>query len=403
MTLRTTSIFALCLFLGACAFKKDGAKEPSSPTSNSDVIETVEKVSFTGELNESNVKIDFIEDEEPGLYRLEITWPEEVPAMKVSVGNTPYQILKSGNRFTMPIGYSTKTNIHLVALNALGGESSTFAAEATSPKDILISNEEYLDQDSVISANRIYLLENGRIITNGYDLSLNANKIYVTSPSLESKSRMHFRDAHILTTTPKNVATSIEFLKGSHIKIKAQKAVGHLRVAMVGFNGIDGKPGSNGTAGTVGKKGRDGDIKDFSEYCVNDDGRPCLGSSQISCTANPTNGEAGSPGSQGQDGESGSAGGNSGILTAIIDDHTQFKLEVAQRRGLGGRGGAGGKGGQGGPGGAPGDNPLNKCKSAAVGPRGTNGADGKPGPDGKAGLLDDVITNVSNFSRYEID
>lgn len=403
MTLRTTSIFALCLFLGACAFKKDGAKEPSSPTSNSDVIETVEKVSFTGELNESNVKINFIEDEEPGLYRLEITWPEEVPAMKVSVDGEAYKIIKNSNKYSVFINHSMKAKIHIIALNALGGESSTFAAEVTSPVDLLINKQYHIQEDLVVKANRLYILKDGLLITNGFNLTVDVKHLFVHSEISNVSNRMQTRDAQIITTAPKNVAPTLRFLAGSQINIKAQKAVGHLRVAMVGFNGIDGKPGSNGTAGTVGKKGRDGDIKDFSEYCVNDDGRPCLGSSQISCTANPTNGEAGSPGSQGQDGESGSAGGNSGILTAIIDDHTQFKLEVAQRRGLGGRGGAGGKGGQGGPGGAPGDNPLNKCKSAAVGPRGSNGADGKPGPDGKPGLLDDVITNVSNFSRYEID
>ena len=402
MVLKTTFIFALCVSLGACAFKKDDAKEPTSPTSNSDVIETVEKVSFSGELNESNVKIEFIEDEEPGLYQLAVTWPAEVSAMKVSINGQPYQIIKA-NQYSTMVMHNTKNTIHLVALNKLGGESSTFNAEFTSPKDLLIQEEKHLETDSVLSANRIYFLENGRIITNGYNLSLDSNKLYSWNAITDYKSRMHPGDAHILTITPKNIAPTLRFLVGSQINIKAQKAIGHLRVAMIGFNGIDGKPGSDGTAGSSGKKGRDGSIKDFTEYCVNEDGRPCRGASQISCTTNPTNGEPGTPGSNGQAGENGSSGGNSGVLTAIIDDHTQFKLEVAQRRGLGGRGGSGGKGGPGGPGGAPGDNPLNKCKSASVGPRGTNGIDGKSGQDGKPGLLDDVITNVSNFSRYEID
>lgn len=402
MTLKVAPIFILCLLLGACAFKKDDGKGPSSATTNTDVIETIEKVSFTGELNDQNVKITFLEDEEPGLYQLEISWPADVPAMKVSLDGQPYQIVKT-NRYSTATMYDTKVVVHLVALNKLGGESSAFSAELTSPKDLLIRQEKHLDQDSLLTANRMYFLDAGRIITNGFNLTLSAKKIIIGSPIDQNTSRMHPREAHILTTNPKSIATGIEFLKGSDIKIKAQKAVGHLRVAMVGFNGIDGKAGANGAPGKAGKNGRDGAIKDFTEYCVNDDGRPCRGASQIDCTSNPTNGEQGTPGSLGQQGESGSTGGNSGVLTAIIDDHTQFKLEVGQRRGLGGRGGAGGKGGPGGPGGAPGDNPFNKCRNAFAGPQGATGPDGKSGQDGKAGLLDDVITNVSNFSRYEIE
>ncbi|WP_347359038.1 hypothetical protein [Bdellovibrio sp.] len=403
MTLKVAPIFILCLLLGACAFKKDDGKGPSSATTNTDVIESVEKVSFTGELNDQNVKITFLEDEEPGLYQLEISWPANVPAMKVSIDGEAYKIIKNSNKHSVFINHSMKAKVHIVALNALGGESSTFAAEVTSPVDLLIDKPYHIQEDSIIKTNRLYILKDGLFITNGFNLTLDTKTLIVHSEISNASNRMQTRDAQILTTAPKNVAPTLRFLVGSQINIKAQKAVGHLRVAMVGFNGIDGKAGANGAPGKAGKNGRDGAIKDFTEYCVNDDGRPCRGASQIDCTSNPTNGEQGTPGSLGQQGESGSTGGNSGVLTAIIDDHTQFKLEVGQRRGLGGRGGAGGKGGPGGPGGAPGDNPFNKCRNAFAGPQGATGPDGKSGQDGKAGLLDDVITNVSNFSRYEIE
>lgn len=402
MTGKSLLTYALCFFLGACAFQKDDAKKETTPQATPDVVESVEKVSFNGELNEKNVKIEFLDAETPGVYQLVITWPEDVPAMKVSVRGMPYEIIKA-SKFSTTIEQGSKFTVHLVALNKIGGESSAYTADLTSPKDTIISDDMVISSDTVITSNRVFFTKNGRIITNGFNVSISTTKLILDASINESHSRMHVRDAHILTIAPGTKAPGIEFLKGSNIVIRAKKATGHLRVAMVGFNGINGATGANGTTGAVGKNGRDGEIKNFAELCVNDNGRPCRGPSQVECVTKPTNGETGGAGTAGIDGNAGSNGGNSGVLTAIIEDHTQFKLEVAQRRGLGGHGGVGGKGGAGGAGGAAGNNPLNKCANASNGATGAQGADGKIGQDGSPGLLDDVITNISNFSRYEIE
>lgn len=397
------AILSLSLTLWGCAFSKDaGDKAKSKDTSVESVEATVKALAYSGELNEQNVEFSFLEDE-PGIYTLKIAWPTGVPSMKMSLNESPYEILNNANSYTFKVLESSITKVHLVALNSLGGESSTLAAELKAPVDMLIKEDRYFHEDTALSANRIYFFNKARLFTHGNNLSISTNKLYIDNEIQPRSTSLHVSEAHIISAIPGRKAPSIAFLAGSKIQIKAAKAYGHLRIAMVGYDGINGSDGAAGEQGAQGAKGSDGIVQYVEDFCVGNDGMPCRrAKTEVVCKTHPTNGLVGGNGSPGGDGTDGTRGGSPGNLSVLVEDSSQFYLEVAQRKGAPGIGGKGGRGGAGGLGGTAGNN-QKACNSARNGNSGVAGIDGKNGADGAQALLNHIDTDVKEFRSYEID
>ncbi len=397
MTSKSFLLVALSISLGACAFKKDDPESEKAKNAT-DVIEALERQAFDGQLSAEIVRIEFIESDEPEFYSLNISWPKPISMMKVSIDGQPYSFVKNTNSFQKQVIHSKKIKIHLVALNAMGGEISSYPVEATAPADFLIDDDIQLQKHERISVNRVYFLNNAKILTNGYNLDLKANKLITNLPIKSDASRMNYSNAHILTNFPNEIAKEKEFLRGSIISITAKKAIGQLRIAMVGLNGQDGANGMDAlpNAGLNGAHGKDA-VGSGSPRC---DETGCRGAP--ACAAAPTNGENGRNGTPGENGQDGWDAGSAGILSVLIEDYSDFRLEVMMRRGLPGKGGRGGKGSPGGIGGNPGQDRHNLCAGkASRGQNGMPGPAGQDGKDGKPGVVSEVSNNTPRAIIYE--
>lgn len=389
---------ALVIFLSACSSEKTVEKivpaEPQAETSRQEEPASA----FTGQINSTNVRVRFLENEEPGYYTLVISWHKDVPSLKLSLYGGDFRTISDTNSFSMIVKHSTKHEIVMIAQDVDGNDVSTYNLTAHAPEDKIFTNTTNLTETTFLTVNRIYLLEGARIVTHGHDLSLRAKKIYVHPPTFDSTSWSY---AQILTTVPTTKAKNIMELYQSNIDVVADEAYGYLLVGMVGFNGIDGQNGKDGAHGAKGENGIDGSVKSVNEPCISLHGRPCRQAPKIECSQNPANGKNGLPGQPGGDGEAGSDGGRTGTLRVFVNKKADFKLVVAHKRSQGGLGGAGGKGGLGGSGGKAGANPHNKCVAAKDGAQGPNGIDGKTGTPGNPGKLGEVSTNVQDFTQHE--
>lgn len=397
MSVQNALILILSLSLGACAFKKEDSEANKSKNAT-DVIETLERQAFDGQLNEQNVRVQFIEIEKTEFYQLIITWPQSISMMKVGIDDHPHIFVKGTNRFQKQVIHSKLVKIHLVALNSMGGEISPYYTEVVSPSDLLVDEDILMQKNESIVVNRVYFLNNAKIFTNGYDLSLKTAKLYTNLPVKPDDSRMNFSNVHILTHYPNEIAQDKSFLRGSIISITAKQAIGQLRVAMVGLNGQDGADGKDALPNASLNGAHGNDAIGGTRNC---DENGCRGGPV--CTKAATDGENGKDGDPGEEGENGWDGGNAGFLSVRIEDYSDFRLEVLMRRGLPGKGGAGGKGSPGGIGGNPGQDRYQLCARKAIkGQDGKAGPSAKGGDDGKPGLVSEVRNNTPRAIIYEV-
>lgn len=397
MALRKLTLMMLILGLGACSFKKPSDQSPEQKAAG-EVIQNIEQQKFNGQLSEENVKVEFVEAEDPGMYILVISWPKDVPGMKISVNEKPYTILNDAHHFRRQAIHGEKIDLHLIALNSIGGEISSLALSKTAPSDLIVQSNMVLKRDADFNVNRVYFFENSRIFTDGNNLTIEAKKLISTESPAQAGSGFDPAQAHILTTRPGETATDRSQIKSSHIHIKVEKALGVIRIGMFGLNGLDGRTGATGvpTPALNGTPGTAGDVMDDFDTCVEP---PCRASApRIICAKNPTAGQAGLKGVTGARGEDGMNGGNPGSLTFFAGDSSEFRLEVTLKAGAPGQGGPGGQGSPGGTGGAPGENPLGKCSNAQRGTDGPQGEPGQPGAPGHPGAVLQPVTNVKNIS-----
>lgn len=400
MLLKYFLLVALTLSLGACAFKKDDpeAKRVQNAT---DFLETLERQAFDGKLNEENVRIEFVEDD-PGYYEMIVSWPKSVYGMKLSLDGQPYLLIKDNNTFRTQLTHNTLTKIHLIALNSIGGEVAVYYVEKISPADLVIGEDLHLNKDMSIDVNRVFFHNSSRIFTHGHNLNLATNKLYTNLEIKPDTVKMQAFDAHIQTYQPKDIAKDKAELAGPKISIRAKKAYGQLRIAMIGVNGKDGANGMDAipVGGLNGAPGKDAVMIRGKMICSSDS-TACP--SEIICKTPPTNGEPGKKGPQGEKGEDAWDGGSTGVLSVFIDDYSEFRLEVLQRRGLPGKKGLGGKGAPGGIGGLAGQDRFRACKGkVSNGLNGEHGDKGDDGKDGQPGLINEILTNTTRALIYEV-
>jgi hypothetical protein len=201
-------------------------------------------------------------------------------------------------------------------------------------------------------------LEKGTIVTNGADVTIEANKIISGGGAVRS-----FLGEPAPSETGKGRDVGHVYL------VIYDRIVGKLQVNLPGGRGAMGVRGADGI---VGRDGAEGDgAADHLFDCAHGGGRGGDGQSG-------TNGERGWPGF---------AGGDGGLLTVLGSrpESLQESIEFIPAAGQGGPGGQGGLPGAGGRAGSGGSG-SHWCHGGESGTAGTPGVRGQQGPDGPAGL-----------------
>jgi len=207
-------------------------------------------------------------------------------------------------------------------------------------------------------------MSNGRIVTNGADVTIEVNNFVSDQGSLKSFSNPEI--------PPQATGGS----SGGKITLIVHgDMTGRLVADLRGQNGADG---AAGTAGGKGSKGAQGDN---------------ASSGLFDCSRGAGRGGTGGQGGAGGDGANGFAGGAGGTLIVVANDVDTAKAVIGAADVRGGAGGVGGTAGVGGPGGDGGDggSPVGLCSGGGPngnqGPKGTDGKAGHPGPAGADGQV----------------
>lgn len=408
------------LLLGACSFQKESEKQKKTIETTTEVLTQFERnreikkqsEEDNGQLTDQNVSLSFIENKEPGSYRLRINWPESVVSMSIQINDGFEMATAKDSYYETNVIHDTEYRIRLYSKNSNGVEVSRKEIAAKSPKDFILQGHEELNQDTSLNVRRLYIFSTGRLLTNGFNLSIRTEKLFIFKKDDDQiESGIFEADAHI-TTSPRNKIAHIPVqLSGSKISITAKEAHGHLRVALLGVNGQNGRNGDELDQAKGFVRGIDPNLNGANgeDGIVLKDQLPCPSRRmdipcekvKLICQKAPTNGAPGKTGLAGTTGEDGMRGGDSGSLFVHVEDSSNLTIEVGQRAGMPGHGGNGGTGSLGGLGGKPGKNPGYPCTAAQdgpEGPRGPKGNEGKTGADGKIGTVDTGAARTTVFA-----
>jgi hypothetical protein len=229
-----------------------------------------------------------------------------------------------------------------------------------------ISGELILNAPVTYRGNKLLLKGGTKIVTNGYNLTLNSKRIEVEG------------GVQILSFLPRELPIGRVGRSAGEIKIQTEKISGS--VLTVNNFGEAGGSGAKGYTGQQGSTGETGDQRFWRDLS--------------GCTGGE-NGRSGGQGRQGSQGQQGANGGNDGVVSQIevvskmIDRDGSVIACGGTCGGLGGQGGPGGDGGPGGRGGegAPGNTQCGGTNAGPAGPTGSVGLQGQAGSIGSAGLI----------------
>lgn len=265
-----------------------------------------------------------------------------------------------------------------------GGCSAS--ASVRLPK-LQVPKEVKLSEPLFISGQEVEIAADARIITNGYPLTIRADRLTLLGPM----KIISFEKPMQETPQPGRFSANIMITAGEFLGQS-------LTILNAGQNGGPGSPGPKGPQGNYGSPG-EGRTTTQTRICGN---IPLV--SNV-CNLVPTGcegGRDGSPGGQGGQGYPGNpgfSGGGAGDVSIdvpfdarkFISVLTDVGIDGQPRQcggqicgGLGGIGGPGGPGGDGGPGG-PGAPGTTYCGGTNTGPQGPAGPQGPQGPRGTDG------------------
>ncbi len=239
-------------------------------------------------------------------------------------------------------------------------------AKIEAPKSVYTVNGTLnMTSNRTITADEIELVNNPKIVTNGYSLVMVADTLNIKSKG-EVKGFVN----------PAKSKAGSSGISGGSLIIKAKRIIGSdLTIDLSGQDGVSGIAGKDGVAGKNGRNARGRGIKGV-EGCVT--------------------GHSSKPGTAGTDGKSGTAGGNGGNGGSLLIElsskyyhNSLSRLAIIEKDGAtlpgeGGKGGAAGKGGAGGKGGKS-SRGSDGCEGRSGSADGPKGKDGEPGADGNTG------------------
>ncbi|QDK45357.1 hypothetical protein DOM22_09425 [Bdellovibrio sp. ZAP7] len=389
ISMRNILIIGLCVSLGACAFKKEDAEDKQRQDLADDVAKKIQEDQKNSvvELKESTVPVTF-EEKDLGYYEFKIQWPESVGSVEVYLNNNFETTVTGKNYFTKVVLHNEVVSYRIRAYASVqrgGAFIQEYFNTSQAPFDFLIYQNFNMKEDVVAEAKRAYIHSGSKIVTNGHNLTIKAEKLIVA----EFKGPQSGNPAQYSQIVTHETSEPSKTNFSSKINIQAKVAIGTLQIAMIGKDGQNGKNGEEFATergisllparAMDGINGKDGtmtrnicSLKKNPDTCVPD-----------SCTSSPTSGSNGADGADGFPGQDGQNGGDAGFVKIEVTDDSEFFLEIYQKPGKGGLGGKGSPGQAGGKGGAAGKKPPACSKSASAG---TDGKSGNPGPDGKDGV-----------------
>lgn len=267
------------------------------------------------------------------------------------------------------------------SLNTSRGECLVSAAPRL-PK-IVLPKSMVMDKPLFIAGTDIEIPSDAKIVTNGYPLTINADRLAIDG------------QAAIMSFVSGPVSAQAAGRFSGTISITAKEVTGKgLSILNAGEPGGVGVSGAAGAPGAPGGPGQTR-LPSFQQNCGG-------GILNVICQAVPAgctggqNGGVGSPGQPGYQGNPGAPGGGAGEVTLDVPIDARDSVSIltdvdlagkAQQcngqicGGMGGTGGPGGPGGSGGPGG-PGASGTQNCGGTNAGP---NGPPGSTGPNGGPG------------------
>lgn len=284
-------------------------------------------------------------------------------------------------------------------------------------KDLVIQAPTKFDSAQYLVVNRLILSREGRIITQGSDLRIEANEI--------------LSDDGIIEPFESNVPAlpGMPGRSGGTITILAKSGRGTLFINGRGQNGGHGIDGPAGRPGKPGKEGRIalGTHEKVDVVCqcghIARDLKQKFADGNVfekvfvyqqlvahrmmhRCIQEAGDGHPGEQGGAGSNGGDGGRGGDSARIYVAVDDASTLQIKAYPIPGQGGTGGSGGRGGDGGRGGAPGDHDLDyfgNCRDAAHGPAGASGDKGQTGRNGITGNTLPMCIKLGSTSFGDCD
>lgn len=378
----------LSLSLISCSFKKDSDKDKGNAPADDIAreLEEREKKRLQGEvISPADFVFEVVEDEEPNRYLVKVSFPS-VPGVRVFFWKDSDLVQDLKNEMIFHSRGGTPVDFHIKAANSIGTPLVDFSKKVIVPIDHTFANETVLTSDLNLNVGRLYFIEKASLKTNGFHVSIQANKIISNA------------GVKIYNFLPSEIWKTEQQRLGGSVVLRAKSAEGYLQVHLQGAKGKDGKSGTYNEndpsemerfSGQPGEPGEDAKIPPDSEECDRD-GR--CGLVYRHCLAPPTDGQNGGDGRDGENGEDGAPGGDTGNLLVNINNSENFTLKVKLSTGVPGQPGRGAKGYPGGAGGSPGQqDPKRLCPAAQAGAPGTHGAhgkDGRPGLPGRVGTIE---------------
>lgn len=352
----------LAMGLYACAYDPVWNEETASPTVN--------KANFGSEFGAVVEELP-----QPNAYQVRLGWPHEDSVDHYTLAREDLKSGETAQLMTLPpdtteyIDKSVKPGISY--RYHLGSQRNDGFAErkieAPVPIDFVVSGAQIVNEVGP-EFNRLWILENSTILTQGNDLKIEVAKIVAG-------------DNAAIDTAPPGAwaAPNTAGKSGGSVDMRARTATGRLKIFATGQGGGQGTAGAAGGPGGKGPKGAPGTTRrEYSDVCE----RHCP--SHTVCDRAPGGGGQGGQGIAGGRGGTGLPGGDSAKVLVVVDAPHDFEVIPTVSVGPGGVGGVGGSGGEGGPGGDPGDCPS-VCPNAGPGPVGSRGANGEVGAQGSYG------------------
>jgi len=332
---------------------------------------------------------------EPGTYNLKLQWKN----LDQSEGKIRFYLdsklissedVKKEEFIISQIGSNEEQKIQLEWISQKDGLIDVREQNIKGPLELVIKDSLYLQNDLVFNGERVYFYKNSKLITNGFNVKIQTQKLQVDQ-------------AEILTFEDGSKANLNQIGKsGGEISIEANETQGSLQVNMRGQHGgdgINGEPWSysapNGQTGDAGQSEYDSCVRPVVSN-TNSDTSICR--SRYYCSRESVGSAPGANGQPGRSGSNGLSGGDSGIFELKILTTNNLDVKVNTQVGFGGLGGLGSPGQMGGLGG-PEIRGVANCRKHAAAPNGQQGPAGQNGQTGASGNKQSACISYDN-SRF---
>lgn len=367
-------VAALALLTVGCNNKKEYVTVPQSGATQSSPASTP-----TPKITELGVAFQVVEPNVPNQYQIYISWPKELKSIFIEdFGKNVFISNKVQRDFLYTLRDNTSYNLRVFQTTDAGARL-VGEYKGRMPNDFVFTGPVNLERDLNVDVHRVFFTNETRVQTNGFKLTIKADKIF--SENAEIFSFVRGQKADLM----------MKGRNGGVLKIVSEEASGTLRISLRGEHGGDGIDGSTHmTRAADGASGSAG---------AHDCARALGAIVRCWCTSSPGPGKPGADGVDGFPGSDSGKGGNSGVVSVEVKNDNNFRLNVLQEAGLSGTPGRGSEGQDGGLGGAPGNPTSDACGGSHPGQNGKRGKSGAVGSRPSDGEIEKKCISIGQDVR----